>query len=275
MKVHHLNCGTMCPLGGRLVNGAGGVFERATMVCHCLLIETADGLVLVDSGLGTADVREPTRRLGREFSAMMGARLDLEETALRQVERLGFGADDVRHVVLTHLDLDHAGGISDFPAAKVHVLDREHDAALHKRTFLESRRYRSAQWAHDPTWVIHAVAGERWHEFDAVHALSGASSGEVLLVPLFGHSRGHCAVAVRSDDGWLLHCGDAYFHTDEMHPDAPHCTPALAAFQRIVAVDDAARVRNQGRLRALKREHGAELQLFCAHDPSELASALR
>ena len=47
MRIHHLNCGTMCPWGGRLMDGrkdrAG---EPARVVCHCLLIETNDGLVL-------------------------------------------------------------------------------------------------------------------------------------------------------------------------------------------------------------------------------------
>ena len=88
-------------------------------------------------------------------------------------------------------------------------------------------------------------------------------------MPLPGHSRGHCAVAVRDGDGWLLHCGDAYFHRGEMAVP-PECPPALRIFQRIMADDDAARVRNQARLRELARYHGAEVRLFCAHDPVEL-----
>ena len=121
--------------------------------------------------------------------------------------------------------------------------------------------------------MIHSVSGERWYDFEAVQALHGQSSADVLLVPLVGHSRGHCGVAVRTDKGWMLHCGDAYFHTGEMHPDSPHCTPALATFQRFVAVDDAARVRNQERLRQLKREQGAQVSVVCAHEPNALERA--
>jgi glyoxylase-like metal-dependent hydrolase (beta-lactamase superfamily II) len=36
-----------------------------------------------------------------------------------QVQRLGFDPRDVRHIVLTHLDFDHAGGLDDFPHATV------------------------------------------------------------------------------------------------------------------------------------------------------------
>ena len=39
MRIHHLNCGTSCPHGARLLNGEGGWLEPARMVCHCLLIE--------------------------------------------------------------------------------------------------------------------------------------------------------------------------------------------------------------------------------------------
>src|SRR3954465_1240331 len=61
MRVHHLNTGTMCPIGRRLVNGPGSIFQRARMVCHCLLIETHDGLALVDTGIGLDDIANPPR----------------------------------------------------------------------------------------------------------------------------------------------------------------------------------------------------------------------
>ncbi len=67
MRIHHLNCGTMCPFGGRLFGGEGGVFSRGRMVCHCLLVESSAGLVLVDTGFGVADVESPGRRLGPQF----------------------------------------------------------------------------------------------------------------------------------------------------------------------------------------------------------------
>src|SRR5205823_4654081 len=58
-RVHHLNCGTMCPRGRRLVNGDGSFIADGRVVCHVLLIEAPDGLVLVDTGFGTADITNP------------------------------------------------------------------------------------------------------------------------------------------------------------------------------------------------------------------------
>ena len=42
-RVHHLNCGTMCPFGRRFINGDGSAFGVGRILCHVLLIEGADG----------------------------------------------------------------------------------------------------------------------------------------------------------------------------------------------------------------------------------------
>jgi glyoxylase-like metal-dependent hydrolase (beta-lactamase superfamily II) len=267
MKVHHIAAATLCPLGARLVNGEGGLFDLGRMVCHAWVIESNDGLVLVDTGIGEEDQKDVRRRLGLWFEVVSRPSLDPGATAIGQVRRLGFKPRDVRHIVPTHLDLDHAGGLPDFPWADVHVFRPEYEAALHPRTVTERMRYRCVHWAHGPRWDVREAEGERWFGFNAVRALD--TSEEILLVPLFGHTRGHCGVAAKTSAGWQLHAGDAYFFHGEMHPE-PTCTPALAAFQRIVVTDNPARLANQDRLRALVRDHGSEVTVHCAHDPTEL-----
>src|SRR5512147_3130678 len=109
--VHHLNCATMCPVAGFLFGGNG--FGRGKMVAHCLLVETErDGLVLIDTGFGTRDIEGKTN-ISRMFKTLCGPTLSRSETALAQVEALGFTPADVKHIVVTHLDLDHAGGLCD------------------------------------------------------------------------------------------------------------------------------------------------------------------
>jgi glyoxylase-like metal-dependent hydrolase (beta-lactamase superfamily II) len=273
MRVHHLNCATMCPASAKLVTADGGLFDAGRMICHCLLIETPRGLVLVDTGLGLHDIEDPVGRLGRIFLTLTRPRLDAGETAARQIERLGLDPRDVKHVVVTHLDLDHAGGISDFPSASVHVFATEHEAAMAKRTLSERNRYRSRQWQHGPKWVQHRVEGDSWFGFEQVRILDEGDP-DVLLVPLHGHTRGHCGVAVRTPERWLLHCGDAYFFRGEMDVANPHVTPGLGFFQRMVAIDNDARVKNQDRLRALVAAHNGDVKVFSAHDAVEF-EALR
>lgn len=258
----------MCPLGQRLLAGEGGWLSPAHLCCHCLLIEGRDSLILVDTGLGTGDVAHPSR-LGLGFNLAVRPRLMMEETALHQIRALGFDPRDVQHIVPTHLDLDHAGGLGDFPQAQVHVFSREYDAAMARDSLQERERYKPAQWAHGPHWARHEVQGDRWMGLEAIRALPGTDE-EVLLVPLTGHTRGHCGVAVKADEGWLLHCGDAYFYRGETEMP-PHCPVGLRVFQSLVQMDGPTRVANQQRLRELKRDHGHEVSLFCAHDPVELA----
>jgi glyoxylase-like metal-dependent hydrolase (beta-lactamase superfamily II) len=121
-----------------MFGGAGGPLSEAPMCCHCFLIEGDDRLILVDTGLGVEDVND-SRRLGFLFNALTRPRLDIAETALRQVADLGFRPDDVRDIVPTHLDLDHAGGMGDFPGAAVHVFATELRAASNPSGLLERR----------------------------------------------------------------------------------------------------------------------------------------
>ncbi len=156
--VHHLNCATMCPLAGWTMGQPVG-WGRGRMVAHCLLVETErDGHVLIDTGFGMADVTGRTR-LAAGFRRLAGPTLDPAETALAQVTALGIKPADVRHLIVTHLDLDHAGGISDFPEARVHLHMREHAAAMTRAHFKERERYIAAHWAHRPKWELYAEEG--------------------------------------------------------------------------------------------------------------------
>jgi len=179
MRIHHLNCGSFCPHGRRLVNGEGGLLERGSVVCHCLAIETGDGLVLVDTGFGMEDARNP-RQLGAAFRLLMEPRPEIGTTALRQIEALGFEAGDVKHIVLSHLDLDHAGGLPDFPEAEVHVFAPELAEALHPSLRERTRYIGGAHWKHKPRWVEHGAGGDDWFGFSSVRILPGLDT-EVLL----------------------------------------------------------------------------------------------
>jgi glyoxylase-like metal-dependent hydrolase (beta-lactamase superfamily II) len=264
MRVHHLNAGTMCPMGQRFVNGTGGLFSRARLVCHCLLLETDNGLALIDTGIGLDDIAEPMR-LGRRWVRQTAPRLDPAETAVHQVKALGYSPDDVRHILLTHLDRDHAGGIADFPNAKVHVHRREYEMAVLGRPAAPKERYVTGQWKHGPEWALYGEGGEDWFGFKGVRAL-GDRESDILMIPLPGHTLGRCGIAVRSKEGWLLHAGDSYFFRGQMQ-QKPHMPLVLGLFQRRADMDRAARQENQERLRALQARHGQEVTIFNSHDP--------
>ena len=263
--VHHLNCATMCPVAGALLGQARGL-ARGKMICHCLLVETErDGLVLIDTGFGTLEIEGQTK-LPAPFRRLVGPRLDPAETALAQVRALGFAPQDVRHIVVTHLDLDHAGGLPDFPWAKVHLHAREHAAAMAPATRMERGRYLTAQWHHGPAWELYTEAGDTWRGLPAIQRLRGLDA-DLGLLPLHGHTRGHSAVIVRAGDRWLIHAGDAYFHRSTVEGDG-RVPLGLATFERLAQVDGVRRRASAAALRQL-RESYADLDLFCAHSVAE------
>lgn len=266
MRVHHLNCVSACPLGGILMDGrARGL--RGRLANHCLLIEAPESLVLVDTGYGLRDVAEPRTRLSPFFRALLKPELREELTAIRQIEKLGFRSGDVRHIVLSHLDFDHAGGLDDFPQATVHLLEHEVVAATARKTVLDRMRYRPQQWSSRAAWRTYSATGSAtWRGFEAI-AMAGLPP-EILLVPLLGHTLGHAGVAIAEDTSWLLYAADAYFFHGEMRR-TPVCTPGLALYQSMMEKDRVLRVANQKRLRELAAA-AEDVRVFCAHDPYEL-----
>ena len=250
-SIHHINCGSL------------QVPPNPKAICHCLLLEDEGGLALIDTGIGLLDVQQPLERIGQPLIDMAGFLFHEEDTAVRQVEKLGLRATDVKHIVLTHCDPDHAGGLADFPHATVHVAKEEHVSVRHGNS-----RYLPLQFAHGPVWKTYSPSTRRWFGLKARPVALGFES-EVLLVPLFGHTLGHCGVAVRQGDRWMLHAGDAYYLRVELMTDE-HPVSVLAA-QR--ADHDDQRNASLEHVRRLAGEHRNEIDLFGYHDPSEFPQA--
>lgn len=253
VKVHHLNCGSLRPLG------------TPAMVCHVLLVESDNGLVLVDTGFGTLDCEDPGR-FGHLRRRLIRPALDRAETAAHQVERLGFERSDVRHIIVTHFDADHIGGLADFPDARVHVTTAEAFGAMQSRAIQNRIRFRPPQWAHGPKLVEHDVDGESWRGFAAAKELTEIGPGFVL-VSLPGHTLGHACVAVDAGQRWLLHAGDAFYHPGTI-AGAPPVPRWTARLERLVATDQKMVKDNHTRLAELYHRQDPDLMIVCSHDTS-------
>jgi glyoxylase-like metal-dependent hydrolase (beta-lactamase superfamily II) len=192
MAIRFLNCGTLHLPFRDLAHGV-----------TCLLVETNQGPVLIDTGLGVGDYLHPSW-LMRFFTAVMRSPRDLNQTALHQLKRLGYHSTDVHHIVMTHLHIDHTGGLPDFPHANVYVYQPEYAYVVNRHTEWE---YFKAHWAHTPNWSPQQLKGETWYDFDAIRL--EAFDPEIWLIPLTGHTIGHVGVAIRNGKGWVLHGGDA------------------------------------------------------------------
>ena len=276
MRIHQLNCGTM----------TGGIPSRV------LLVEAPDHLVLVDTGIGLADIADPAGRLGPLRHVLRPA-LDPAESAVRRIEALGLDPRDVRHIVLTHFDLDHVGGLADFPEATVHVTAEGLTWAVRTPRFMERRRYRRSQLAHRPVYAEYEFASDRWEGFRVV-PLDHVAPG-MMMVDLPGHTVGHAGVFVpgggaggtagaeravgtsgagkkpdEDDDDTgrdILHAGDAFYHRGQIDPTIR--VPAQVGVQeRALALQPDSIALTHSGLAALAARRAGSLDVVCAHDPS-------
>jgi glyoxylase-like metal-dependent hydrolase (beta-lactamase superfamily II) len=127
---------------------------------------------------------------------------------------MGLDPHDVKNIVLTHLHFDHAGGIVDFPWAKIHVHKREYEAMMKPRKFLEIFGYDRADIAHHPDFVFYEKCTEKWFDYDAILL---PFEPKIYLIPLFGHTRGHCGVAIQDGEGWIFQKGDGMVASEGFH----------------------------------------------------------
>ena len=252
MKIHHINCGTL-----------KAPFVNIDSIVYCLLIETSSGLVLVDTGFGSRDYTHPTIKM-KFFLYYMNVPGKMGEMAISQINELGYKPTDVKHIIQTHLHVDHAGGLADFPWAKVHIYEKEFQAIQKPKGPMEFA-YIQAHWEHNPDWVIHEESDEDWFGFNAIPVLQ-TTEADFFLLPLPGHTRGHCGVAIGKHGKWLLHCGDAaspYHRGADLHHRG---TSAYA----LNFISDGLANRILGshipRLRDLLQDHGDQIQAISAHD---------
>jgi glyoxylase-like metal-dependent hydrolase (beta-lactamase superfamily II) len=248
MQIHHLNCMSF---------RAFSIPE----ITHVLLIESVDGLILIDSGLGLDDFDHPK---WVEWLAIRlnGVTATPAETPIRQVAALGLNPLQVRDIVPTHLHFDHIGGAVDFPWATVHVWDIEFNAGLHPKGWKGFFGYFPKRLKNLPNLRLYSLTDDHWFGLTAIPVIK-RTDVEIWLVPLVGHSPGMCGVAIHSDIGWLWHCGDAYVRQMQVDPNGPGT--AFPKFAR--RIEDAMFPKDARRkVNAVLAEHGDEVNAICSHD---------
>lgn len=266
MIVHELDC---CPMHVRLRGNPFARTQAQYMPARCLLLELPDRLVLVDTGIGVDEVAHWRGQLSAVWVALSRPTLDASVTALEQVRALGHDPRDVRDIVFTHLDTDHAGGLPDFPHATAHVLERELTASRARRRIpgLQQGRYRRELLSAHERWRTYDGPGEDWFGIPGALRIADIDA-ELLLVPLPGHSVGHAGVAIHGDDGWLLHAGDTIMDVRQVTDPRFRHAPGLVLFELGITADHGAARESIRHLRALHAR--GRCRIICSHDPREL-----
>ena len=200
------------------------------------------------------------------FSKISAIQSDFNLTAISQIQKLGFKPSDVKHILVSHLDLDHAGGISDFSQATIHILSSEYNATQ-KLSVMNKLRYRPQQFKNHRYWnFLEPKNGESWFNFNRVQGFN-IFNDEILLIPLLGHTSGHCGIAIKQQNGWILFCGDAYYSHLELDPK--NKLPWLDKLEYLFAENNTLRLKTLSGIQTLAQTEN-QIKIICAHDPVEL-----
>lgn len=223
MKIHAIQTGTVALTTSwregvghgrrRLLNTLLDRKWTEPLPIYAFAIEHPEGVIVVDTG-ETARVGEPGYfpRWSPFFRFAVRERVEPEQEIGPQLERLGIRPSDVRWVVMTHLHTDHAGGLHHFLDNEILVsrIEIEYAAGLRGRL----RGYVNKPWPawFNPTRI--AVPPAPLGPFPA--SLELTEAGDVMLVPVPGHSPGQLAVLVEDGDHSVFLAGDSSYTQDAM-----------------------------------------------------------
>ncbi|MGR8998261.1 MAG: MBL fold metallo-hydrolase, partial [Gammaproteobacteria bacterium] len=88
-----------------------GIGQPFTVPVPFFLIEHPRGKVLFDTGNALAVAVDKVKHWGQAIIDAYDPIMTVDDYVVNQLQRIGIDADEITHVVLSHLHLDHAGGV--------------------------------------------------------------------------------------------------------------------------------------------------------------------
>jgi len=225
------------------------------------IVEHAEGPIVVDTGYHPS-LHQRLRGLGRVYPRVVPFTCTPDETVGARLHQLGYDADDVQGVFLTHLHADHVGGLCDVPGAPIWVSPVAW-RALRSGSRLDLVRHGFfAELVPEDLlprlrFVEPPPAGADLDD----SALDLLGDGSLGVVSLPGHAPGQIGLSVRGPDGQrALFVGDATFSRGAV--DTVQLPSPL--FQALVADDAAATRHSLARIREWLGQH-PDLAILAAH----------
>lgn len=219
MKVHAIQTGTVriktAQMEGRGL-GLISIFADPNwgdwLPTYAWAIEHDEGVIVVDSGQGAHLLEGHGRSLHPYFRWEVLFRIEREQEVGPQLRALGIGSRDVKQVLLTHLHMDHDGGLAHFPHSDIFASPS--DIATASGFAGRVRGYLPQRW---PSWFAPnalTLNDGPFGPFPASKRLTKA--GDVIAVATPGHTAGHISVLVQDGDATLFLAGDTSYNQDLM-----------------------------------------------------------
>jgi glyoxylase-like metal-dependent hydrolase (beta-lactamase superfamily II) len=220
MRVHAIETGRVRIKASQIIGRGRGLRRRLAplidaewsewLPVNAYAIEHSDGVILVDTGASTGLKRLP--RWHPYFQFCVRFDIEPEEEAGPQLKALGIGSADVKRVVLTHLHIDHDGGLGAFPKSEILVSPGE----MERASGLAGRigGYLPQRWpkAFDPEPLV--LDGGPYGGFPRSKCLTADRAIVVVATP--GHTPNHLSVIIEDDDAAVFIAGDASYNEAAM-----------------------------------------------------------
>lgn len=215
MRIHALQTGRVQVRRSQLVGqGHGWARRLAPLVdgawsdwlpTYAFAVEHRDGVILVDAGASAGLKRLP--RWHPYFRLAVRFDIEPEEEAGPRLRALGIGPGDVKLVALTHLHIDHDGGLAAFAHSRTLVSPGEMRAASGLAG--QIRGYLPQRWpaSFDPEPLV--FAAEPYGPFARSRRLT--ADGAVVAVPTPGHTPDHVSIVVEDGATAVVIAGDASY----------------------------------------------------------------
>jgi len=216
IKIHAMRCGTVgtdetIPDHSKSKNPFAytGVFRgerhRVWLPVYTYLIEHPQGRILVDTGWHT-DVRTSQKKhLSWKLNIASKAILPAGEAVTEQLAAKKLTPVDIDILLLTHMDVDHASGLSLVKDAKSIYAGKAELNAVSRGNI----RYNKKLWAGIPVLPVPMVENAA---FPHRQAWDVFGDGTVYFVNLAGHSAGMTGVMIQNNGRYIILTGDACYN---------------------------------------------------------------
>ena len=220
VRVHPVTTGTALyprdafySTGGKLagLHALGFRSEKDEIPIPTFIVEhPGAGLMLVDTGFHASLAVDPKANMGPILGRLFDPRMQREDALPDQLVARGLEPKDVAIVVMTHLHVDHASGVAQFPDATFVVSEREWRVATEEKGLTAG--YVRRQFDHAFDWRTVDFDSERVESFASFgRTLDLFGDGSVRLAYTPGHTLGHMSVILRTRDGEFLIAADAAY----------------------------------------------------------------
>ena len=197
--------------GLRAMGVLGGASVKIPLIAFLVEHPTA-GAILVDTGLHPSVAVDRKQNLGWVLGTFVARSWEMEpsQAVPDQLRAAGLEPSDVRLVVMTHLHLDHASGMVQFPDATFVMTKQEWDVANEPRSLFKG--YVQSHFDHAFDYRLIDFDREEvgsFASFARAFDLLGDGSIHVAFTP--GHTLGHMSVVLRTGEREVLVAGDAAY----------------------------------------------------------------